>query len=219
MTPSFPTISSNRFRSRSLASAGVALAGVSSPASATVISNLSQNSSPETTFSFDGSDDGFIKLFAMAGMMDDLDLGLEADGMNSSVELASDGGMGMEHLLSNLTVTDTVDGTLSFESDGHLVNHGDINPAWSPGSIGYAGFTFEEDGTNTVFGWLKIEFDSSAETFTVLQWAYQDDGSPIQVALIPEPSTVLLFTAGLAGLVGVRRRRRRQSARTGSPLP
>ena len=59
------TSSTNRFRRGSLASAGLALAGVSSPAGATIISQTGLSLSPTLTFSFDGSDDGEIELFSM----------------------------------------------------------------------------------------------------------------------------------------------------------
>ena len=205
------TTSPNRFRSHSLASAGVALAGVSSPAGATIISQTGLNLSPTTHFSFDGSDDGEIELFSMGSMH--LDLGLMAMGMDSSVQLVSGTGDGMMMgELENLSPGASVDGTLSYYEESNIVHHDVITAPWVPGSTGYAGFTFDEGGTTSVYGWMQISFDPGGETFTVEQWAYEDSGAPIQVAAIPEPSTMLLLTAGFVGLAATRLRKRRRMA-------
>ena len=204
------TSSTNRFRRGSLASAGVALAGVSSPAGATIISETGLNLSPTTSFSFDGTDNGELELFSMSSMH--LDLGLK-DGMHSSVQLVSWTGDGMMMgELANLSPGASVDGTLSYYEDSNIVHHDVITAPWVPGTTGYAGFTFDEGGTTPVYGWMQISFDSGGETFTVEQWAYEDSGAPIQVAAIPEPSTMLLLTAGFAGLAATRLRKRRRMA-------
>ena len=107
-----------------------------------------------------------------------LDLGLK-DGMHSSVQLVSWTGDGMMMgELANLSPGASVDGTLSYYEDSNIVHHDVITAPWVPGSTGYAGFTFDEGGTTPVYGWMQISFDSSGETFTVEQWAYEDSGAP-----------------------------------------
>jgi hypothetical protein len=207
----------NRFRSRSLGAvaATAASAGLADSAAAAIIFDLTTSYSPGDTISFDGTPAGELELLSvvrMVGMMDELDLSLDAPvgmGMDpdSTVEL-SVFNVGMGDYLTNLVPGDTVDGSLVFLSEGFLVEGSVTNPAWTPGSTGYAGFVFDP-GIGPLYGWLQIQFDGSGTDFTVQQWAYDDTGASIPTGWVPEPSTALLLGLGLVGAAAFLRRRRR----------
>lgn len=211
----------NRFRSRGLAVAATAVtAGLADSATAAIISDLTSTYSPPDSLFLNGLAEGEIELhIGMGG--DDVSLKIPG-GMNpvSTVEFsifsADADGMPAD-FLTLLNPGDTVDVGLTFESQGALSKKAVKNPDWDPGVTGYAGFTFDP-GTGSVFGWLEVEFDISGADFTVLGWAYDDTGAPIDipVLLAPEPSTALLVGLGLAGLAaGLRRRRRSGVSRSG----
>ena len=207
----------NRFRARSLEAAALGLAASTVPqnAAATIIYDLAVSHSPNTTFSFDGTVASEIALISATGAMGELDLTLE--GLDT-VELAITPFVGMMTVdyLTLFGPGETVDGSLAFATEAYMVEGDVVNPYWAAGTTGYAGFTFD-DGGIPLFGWMQIEFDSSGVNFTVLQWAYDDSGAPINTADSPEPSTGILLGLGLAGLAAVvrKRRRTRLSADTG----
>jgi hypothetical protein len=62
-----------------------------------------------------------------------------------------------------------------------------------------------------VFGWIEVNFTDDAN-FSVIGFAYQDNGSPIGIGVIPEPDTALLLGLGLVGVAQVARRRKRLRA-------
>lgn len=201
---------SNRFRSRSLEAAALGLAASSLPdtASAAIIYDLSLSQSPGSSFSIDINNTiaSQIDLISSVGM-GGLDLTFEAPvgmGMNpgSTIELSvfSSGGMNPTDFLSLLNAGDTVDGSLSYATQAYMVDFPDLNPAWTPGQTGYAGFLYDDGGGTTFYGWLQVQFDATGTDFTVLGYAYDNTGAAIDAATIPEPSTALLLGLGLAGL-------------------
>ncbi len=214
---------SNRFRSRSLEVAAVGLAASALPgtASAVIIYDSSVGTSSGTTFSIDGTISGEIDLVASMAM-GGTDLIFEAPagmGMNpgSTLQLSvfSSGGMNATDFLTLYNPGDTVDGSLNFASEAFMVDSPVINPVWAPGTTGYAGFVFDT-GSGPLYGWLQVEFDISGTDFTVLQFAYEDSGAPIGVAISPELGTGVLVGLGLVGLSVLFRKRRRASPSAGT---
>jgi hypothetical protein len=186
-------------------------------ASATIIMDLSANASlADGSFSVDGTTNGQVDFIAMSNMgamgTTIWDLALEATpgammAPGSTLELYTTAA-GMDNDLVLMTTGQTVDGSLAYAGDAMLMDGGVPSAGWVAGSTGYAGFTFDDGGT-TVFGWLQIELGASFDDFTVLQWAYEDSGAPIAVAMIPEPSTAILLGLGLVGLTALVRKRPR----------
>ena len=74
------------------------------------------------------------------------------------------------------------------------------------GASGYIGFSLEIAGPATVYGWMRVTLQDDNTPGVIHEWAYQDDGSPLAVGAIPEPSHALLTVLGLATLA-LRRRR------------
>ncbi len=200
---------------------GLAASALPGTASAAIIYNPSVGSSSGTTFSVDGTVSGEIELIASVGM-GGTDLTFEAPvgmGMNpgSTLQLSvfSSGGMNPTDFLALYNPGDTVDGSLNFASEAFMVDNPVINPVWAPGTTGYAGFVFDT-GSGQLYGWLQIEFDVSGTDFTVLQFAYEDSGAPIGVAISPEPGTGVLVGLGLVGLSVLFRKRRRANPSAGA---
>jgi hypothetical protein len=175
-------------------------AGGAQPASATIITGTGLSYQAGDSFSLTGSATDQIDLFASFSMGGELNLGLDAPGgmgSGSTVEFASFG-TGMSSFLELLAPGDTVDGSLTFwNTPSHLVEDDVVNSSWPAGTTGYAGFSFDLSGS-TVYGYLRIEFDAGGNDFTVLSWAYEDSGAPIEVL---EPTAVALFGLGALGLV------------------
>jgi hypothetical protein len=86
-------------------------------------------------------------------------------------------------------------------------------------SDGLMGFRIDvsDDGDATAakvdfhYGWAGIDVEDDLSGYTITEWAYQDDGSPIAAgegAEVPIPSSLLLLATGAAGLIGMRRKKR-----------
>ncbi|WOO43481.1 hypothetical protein [Rubellicoccus peritrichatus] len=79
----------------------------------------------------------------------------------------------------------------------------------------YFGFYFAQtiSGPRDALGWAlaQVDFDSinNEASFTIFEWAYQTDGSPIPAGAIPEPAAVATGLGALAlGAAGIRRWRK-----------
>jgi len=218
----------NRFRARGLeaAAAAVGASAVASEASATIITPPPTQVGPYVigdTISLGGGALGEIQLVSTTspGMGGGLNLFFEGPGgmgTLSTVQLVSTPGMGMTDFLSALYSGDIVDSALGFTDTASLLDRDNESPDWPAPTTAYAGFVFTPDGVNPVYGWLEISLSADGLSFDVSDWAYQDDGTPIEAGFIPEPSTALLMGLGLAGLaMSVRKYGRPADAGARSP--
>jgi hypothetical protein len=101
--------------------------------------------------------------------------------------------------LTSLPFGQTVDGSLLFSDTAILLKGGSPSTGWTPGSTGYAGFSFDNAGT-TNYGWIQIQLGAGLDDFTVIEFAYDTTGAPIGIGSVPEPGTAILLALGLAGL-------------------
>lgn len=76
--------------------------------------------------------------------------------------------------------------------------------------IGYFGVT---NGTGSMNGWVKVDYNDAADTIQLLGFAYNDNG-PINAGqtAIPEPASAAAAAALLAGGVAAFRRRENRTA-------
>ena len=91
-----------------------------------------------------------------------------------------------------------------FGGSGGVTTH---FPPFSNGVSGYIGFTLETSAATTAYGWMRVTLQDDNTPGVIHDWAYQDNGQPIPVGVIPEPSQALLTCLGLAALAMRRRRR------------
>ena len=87
---------------------------------------------------------------------------------------------------------------------------GDLNshfPEFTAGLPGYIGFSLVLNNSNLVYGWMRVTLrdDNTAGGF-IHEWAFEDDGGPIVVGVIPEPGSSVLALLALGGLF-LRRKR------------
>jgi hypothetical protein len=76
------------------------------------------------------------------------------------------------------------------------------------GSSHYLGVKFNI-GAQQHLGWAAISMQKGVPSFTVEGFAYNDvAGESIYAGATPEPSSMVLFAAGAAGILALRRRRR-----------
>lgn len=73
----------------------------------------------------------------------------------------------------------------------------------------YFGFQFLNEGTGvTNYGWVEVTFGASAGSRSITAWAYENSGVGLTVTPVPEPATMAMWLAGLAGVASIARRRR-----------
>ncbi|WOO39808.1 hypothetical protein [Rubellicoccus peritrichatus] len=85
---------------------------------------------------------------------------------------------------------------------------------FNSGQSGFMGFSFN-NGSLPVAGWAEVTFFEGPDPgITIHRWAYEDDGSSIQVGQtmnVPEPAAVATGLGALAlGAAGLRRWRKRR---------
>jgi hypothetical protein len=86
------------------------------------------------------------------------------------------------------------------------------NTTWetTTGFEGYLGYKFLNiAGTTTYYGWAHVKYNAWQSSSvpgggTVLEWAYENTGAPIQVP-VPEPTGLALLALGGAGILARRR--------------
>jgi hypothetical protein len=86
------------------------------------------------------------------------------------------------------------------------------NYAWGGvvnGSTHYLGVRFQQSGADHL-GWVALSMQKDIPNVTVLGYAYESDPrTEISAGAAPEPSSIALFAAGAAGIMALRRRRRK----------
>lgn len=93
--------------------------------------------------------------------------------------------------------------------------YGGANPSAQFNNVtdAYIGLAFPIGGVNH-YGWISVDIDNTAGTFTINEWAYNSvAGQGIYagtLTAVPEPSTLALLTAGAVGIAAMRRRRKLQ---------
>ncbi|WOO39819.1 hypothetical protein [Rubellicoccus peritrichatus] len=126
--------------------------------------------------------------------------------------------------LLNLPVNETITAYQPFEASGAsaLIVSGEFNNLadFTSGVSGYMGFRLPKEDMegNIKLGWAEVTFyndsNPSGIGVTVHRWAFQDDGSNIQVGAIPEPATIATGLGALAmGAAGLRRWRKAKKAK------
>lgn len=74
------------------------------------------------------------------------------------------------------------------------------------------GFRFTNEATGaTNYGWIEVTFGSTVGSRAITGYAYDNAGGAVLAGVVPEPGTVALMLAGLAG-VGAAARRARKAA-------
>ena len=78
------------------------------------------------------------------------------------------------------------------------------------GSEGYVGFRFNTDAVaGPFYGWIRVQFTNNIAGGVIKDWAYDDTGSALTIAAVPEPSRALFC---MLGLISLHLRRRRSHA-------
>lgn len=92
--------------------------------------------------------------------------------------------------------------------------YGAVSGWWGNVTDGFLGVQFTHQA-NPVYGWVRMDVsvDPIAQniTYTVKDWAYEDNGGPVHVGAIPEPGTLGLLALGSVALAAWRRRKRGQA--------
>ena len=78
---------------------------------------------------------------------------------------------------------------------------------WQPSDVGYMAFLFNPTGLQPLYGWAQFSISANAQTMTLIDYAYENSGSPIKTGAIPEPGTVTMGAIGAGLFFFVRRRK------------
>ena len=78
---------------------------------------------------------------------------------------------------------------------------------WAGTDTGYMGFTFNPTGSTPLYGWARITNSSNTSSVTLVDYAYQDNGSSISTGAVPEPTTAVLGALGVGAFLFRRRPR------------
>ncbi len=68
---------------------------------------------------------------------------------------------------------------------------------WGTGGTAYVGFRFVSAANTTLYGWARLAVGSDLST-TVVDWAYQDDGTPITAGAITDTSVSIKLLRNVA---------------------
>jgi hypothetical protein len=105
-------------------------------------------------------------------------------------------------------------GTVGTKTFGSMA-YGTHNPSaqFNTATGAFLGLSFPS-GVNTYYGWVRVDINNTAGSFTIRDWGYDNSGAGINAGagIVPEPTTLGLLAAGGAGLVSLRRKRERTAA-------
>src|SRR5690554_2531404 len=109
-----------------------------------------------------------------------------------------------------LSAGDVIGSTSAWSPWAFIGGVSDINPEWVTGDDvdGFAGLKVAIDD-QIHYGWMHITYDSTSDTWSLLEWAYNDTpNESITAAQVPEPTTAaLLLFGGMAVVIRHRSRR------------
>lgn len=111
-----------------------------------------------------------------------------------------------------LSFSDFVDAGLNYSTgfggSGDPVSHLGTDPGqFTIGDFGYFAFQLTTDNNDgPYYGWMQAIFTDASTVGSIVDWAYEDTGSPIAVGAAPEPSRSILLMLGFMGLLARRRR-------------
>ena len=96
---------------------------------------------------------------------------------------------------------------------GSMAFSGNPNAEFDGLNGAFIGFSFPDAASNLLYGWIRVNVDTSTQTFEILDWAYESDPSKgIVAGTVPEPGTLGLLAAGAVGVGAMRRRKKQASA-------
>lgn len=99
----------------------------------------------------------------------------------------------------NLTNGSVVDGSLNYfsgaaGSDSHI---GSSDGQFASGSTGFIGFKLINNSNNgPYYGWMRVNLSNTGNTGSIIDWAYETDGTAINVGVVPEPTSLALLALG-----------------------
>lgn len=68
---------------------------------------------------------------------------------------------------------------------------------WGKGGTGYVGFQFLSAANTTLYGWARLAVGTDLSV-TVVDWAYEDDGTPINAGAVQQTSVAIKVLRGTA---------------------
>jgi hypothetical protein len=81
------------------------------------------------------------------------------------------------------------------------------NSLWGSPGTGFIGFKFN-NGSGVEYGWVRLTMNgTTGNSFTLVDYAWGDHGTPIVTGQIPEAGSLGLLALGAAGLLAWRRQR------------
>lgn len=109
----------------------------------------------------------------------------------------------------NLTAGSLVDNSLVYFNNvaGSSMHIGTDPNQFTSGSEGFIGFTLVDNASNgPYFGWMRVNFSNTGGQGVIIDWAFNNSGTPIVVGAVPEPTTLGLFMLAVS-LLTTRRKR------------